>query len=153
MTAALPHRRPDLLVRPLDGGGRYVVKDPNSGAYFQLGEQEYFLVSQLDENLTPAEVCEAFEEKFGEPLNEKELEGFLDLATEQGFVPLAEETPPPSVGPIVSTKSSTSMTSPVSAPSAAPARGRTWSVLYWRASLFDPNRLFNLVAPRIWFLC
>src|SRR5262245_36890773 len=97
MTAALPHRRPDLLIRPLDGGGRYVVKDPGSGAYYQLGEQEYFLLAQLDGDRTPAEVCEAFEEKFGEPLAEEELQGFLDLATEQGFVPLAEEEPPPPV--------------------------------------------------------
>src|SRR5215204_4472217 len=120
--AALPHRRPDLLIRPLDGGGRYVVKDPNSGAYFQLGEQEYFLFSQLDGDRTPEEVCRAFEEKFGEPLSEEELEGFLDLATSQGFLPLAEEEP---AVPVRSERQSSSPPPSAPAPWAAPVRERT----------------------------
>src|SRR5262245_34323833 len=96
-TSALPHRRPDLLVRPLDGGDRCVVKDPDSGEYFELGAQEYFLISQLGGDRTPEEVRRVYDEKFGEPLSEEELEGFLDLATAQGFLPLAEEEPPSQV--------------------------------------------------------
>src|SRR5687768_6130498 len=92
-SARLPFRRADLLIRPTDGGHRWVVKDPRSGAYYQIGEQEYFLLSQLDGERTPREVCRAFQDRFGEPLSEQELDGFVDLATEQGFVPLAEPEP------------------------------------------------------------
>src|SRR5262249_7501662 len=147
LATALPHRRPDLLIRPLDGGGRYVVKDPGTGAYFQLGEQEYFLLSQLDADRTPGEVCRAFEERFGDPLSEEELEGFLDLVTAQGFVPLAEEMPPADAEPRVG-----SPPPRPAAPAAAAARARPASIVLWRGSLFDPDRLFNRLAPRLWFL-
>jgi RNA polymerase sigma-70 factor (ECF subfamily) len=41
-------RRPELVIRPLGEGGPYVVKDPRSGAYYHLGEEEHFLLTQLD---------------------------------------------------------------------------------------------------------
>src|SRR5262245_1110703 len=44
----LPARRPELLLRPLGEQGRYVVKDPHTGGFFLLGEQEFFLFEQLD---------------------------------------------------------------------------------------------------------
>ena len=128
-SARLPFRRPDLLIRPTDGH-RWVVKDPRSGAYFQLGEQEYFLLSQLDGERTPREVCRAFQERFGEPLSEAELDGFVDLATEQGFVPLAEPEP------------EAADPRPAPAPGPKPAY-RSFSLLYWRVSAFDGNAARN----------
>jgi len=141
ITTRLPYRRSDLLIRPVDNGDRYVVKDPRSGAYFQLGEQEYFLLSQLDGERTPRDVCRAFEKRFGAPLSEKELDGFVDLATEQGFVPLAEEAP----AALAEAELRLS-------PATQPKPGRSFSLLYWRVSLFDPDRLFSHVAPLIWFV-
>src|SRR5262245_58922853 len=125
-TTRLPHRRPDLLIRPVDGGDRWVVKYPRSGNYFQIGGQEYFLLSPLDGARTPGEVCRAFEERYGEPLSAAELDGFVDLATDQGFVAPADE--PTEEPPL-------------------PRPGRTFSLLYWRVSLFDPDRLFTRLAP------
>ncbi|HKB03015.1 MAG TPA: PqqD family peptide modification chaperone [Gemmataceae bacterium] len=136
-SARLPFRRPDLLIRPTDGH-RWVVKDPRSGAYFQLGEQEYFLLSQLDGERTPREVCRAFQERFGESLSEAELDGFVDLATEQGFVPVAEPEP-----------EAQSELRPAAQPKPA---DRSFSLLYWRVSAFDPDRLFTRIAPLIAFV-
>src|SRR5262245_48769247 len=136
-SARLPFRRPDLLIRPTDGH-RWVVKDPRSGAYFQLGEQEYFLLSQLDGERTPREVCRAFQERFGESLSEAELDGFVDLATEQGFVPVAEPEP-----------EAQSELRPAAQPKPA---DRSFSLLYWRVSAFDPDRLFTRIAPLIVFV-
>src|SRR5262245_11023075 len=45
---AYPARRPELIVRPLGEQGRYVVKDPHKSTYYQLGDEEYFLLTQLD---------------------------------------------------------------------------------------------------------
>src|SRR5262249_11974162 len=138
-TTRLPCRRSDLLIRPVDGGGRWVVKDPHSGAYFQLGEQEYFLLSQLDGEHTPKEACEAFAKRFGEPLSEQELDGFVNLATEQGFVPLAEVAP-------------ATETEPLPQPAIQTRPGYSFSLLYSRVSAFDPDRLFTRLAPLIWFV-
>src|SRR4051794_40479027 len=85
-TPAPPARRPDLLLRPLGERGRYVVKDPATGAYFTLGEQEYFLLCQLDGVRDAGGICRAFEERFSEPLSEEDLGQFIELARTRGFL-------------------------------------------------------------------
>ena len=76
----LPSRRPELVIRPLGEQGRYVVKDPATGAYFHLGDQEHFLLEQLDGTKDAATVCAAFAQKFAQPLSEVELDQFVQLA-------------------------------------------------------------------------
>ncbi|HET6573831.1 MAG TPA: HlyD family efflux transporter periplasmic adaptor subunit [Fimbriiglobus sp.] len=126
-----PRRRPELLLRPLGDRGRYVVKDPRAESYFQLGEQEHFLLDRLDGYQTADEVRKAFEDRFGEKLSEKDFEGFLDLARGQGFLTEKDDPAPPPV---------------------APVRPPGQSILYWRKSLIDPDRLLDRWAPRLGFL-
>jgi HlyD family secretion protein len=52
----LPVRRSDLVIRPIGDDGRYVVKDPRSGDYFQIGGQEHFLLQQLDSRCEAGEI-------------------------------------------------------------------------------------------------
>jgi hypothetical protein len=52
----LPARRPELLIRLLGEEGQYVVKEPRSDEFFQLGEAEHFLVTQLDGERTADEL-------------------------------------------------------------------------------------------------
>src|SRR5262249_46922432 len=141
--ATLPARRPDLVIRPLGDRGRYVVKDPRSGAFFTFGEQEHFLLTQLDGKRDAEAICKAFEERFDEPLSEEDLGGFLKLARGKGLlqpagptVPQAEAGPPPAVA---------------AAGPPRPARPRQ-SILYWRKNIFDPDRLFTWLAPQIAFI-
>jgi ribosomal protein L16 Arg81 hydroxylase len=54
---------------------------------------EYFLLERLDGKGTADELCATFAERFGEPLSEEELEDFLHLANERGFLQ-PDETPP-----------------------------------------------------------
>src|SRR5262245_40305635 len=70
LAAHLPARRPELLIKPLGDEGRYVVKDPRTGAFFHLGEAEHFLLTQLDGSRRAEAVCAAYAERFGEPLSE-----------------------------------------------------------------------------------
>src|SRR4051794_20514578 len=101
----LPARRPELVLRPLDDGG--VVKDPRTGEYFQLQEQEYFLLLLLDTGQTTGAIRTAFEERFGEPLTEEDLDDFLKLLGEQGFLLPASEEPEPAGGAEPRTNAST----------------------------------------------
>src|SRR5262249_40180665 len=93
LAAIPPPRRMDLVLRPLGNQGQFVAKDPLTGAYFNLGEQEHFLLEQLDGRQTVASICAGFEQRFGEPLTTEALDGFLELAHSQGFLNLAAAAP------------------------------------------------------------
>src|SRR4029453_5382487 len=87
-----PARRPELLIRPLGDDGGYVVKDPCSGVFFQLGEAEHFLLTRLDGELTAQAVRAAYAERFGEALAEDELDRFVELARSQGLLQMQRDT-------------------------------------------------------------
>src|SRR5262249_3550072 len=119
LATTLPARRPDLVIRPLGDRGKYVVKDPRSGAFFTFGEQEHFLLLKWGGGRGPAAVCRAFEERFGEPLSEGDLSGFVELARGQGLLqPAGPAAPRPHAGVPAEPR---------------PARPRQ-SILYWRTS-------------------
>src|SRR5215472_11143992 len=120
LVTMLPCRRPELVVRPLGDHGPYVVKDPRSGAYYHLGDEEHFLLTQLDGQRDAETIRAAFAERFGQPLTGEELREFLDMARDRGFLEGEgqEDKERHGDGP----------TSP------APLGLR---ILYWRKSLFD----------------
>src|SRR5262245_30606542 len=138
----LPRLRPELVVRPLGDHGPYVVKDPRSGAYYHLGDQEHFLLTQLDGRRDAAAVCAAFAERFGQPLTPEDLQEFLDLAKGRGLLQgegqgEKEERNPRARG-----------AQEAPDPDAAPLGLR---LLYWRKNFFDPDRLFTWLAPKTGF--
>ena len=126
LATPLPARRPELLIRPLGEEGRYVVKDPRTGEFFQIGVAEHFLLTQFDGERTAEAVRAAYAERFGEPLSQDDLDEFIELARAQGFLRAEEGT------------------------SSVAAGGRQ-SILHWRKSLWDPDRFFTWLAPRVGF--
>jgi hypothetical protein len=82
----LPRRRPDLVARQGNDNGTYRLEDTLGGVAYQLGEQEYFLLTRCDGRTTRATVRRAFAERFGEPLTEAELDEFLRLAVAEQLV-------------------------------------------------------------------
>jgi multidrug efflux pump subunit AcrA (membrane-fusion protein) len=143
-----PIRRPDLVLSPLGNGGQYVVKDRRTGAFYTLGPEEAFLLERLDGQQSVGAICAAFEQRFGTPLGEADLDGFQGLARQQGF--LQPEAPLSGLEP-----GSPEEQLPGLTPPGSPAPRRRWwtqSLLYWRASFFDPDRFFNRLEPRIRFV-
>jgi multidrug efflux pump subunit AcrA (membrane-fusion protein) len=152
-------RRPDLVVRPVGDDGQHVVKDPATGEYYHLGEQEAFLLLSLDGSRTPEAVCAAFAERFGEPLSKEDLGDFLEAVGSQGL--LQELSPsgqpsgdtPPSHYPAASGAEavSTPRDSVTSAggPAQAAAPRPRQSILFWRKPLFDPDRFLTWLAPKL----
>jgi len=129
LVADLPVRRTDLVISPLGDNGRFVVKDPRTGSYFQLGEQEHFLLLLLDGEHAADTVCRKFEQQFAEPLSGDDLDGFLALARRKRLLRDEQQPDVPSV------------------PTPRPRQ----SILYWRKSFWDPDRFFTLLAPKIPF--
>src|SRR5262245_65236818 len=126
LAALLPARRTDLVLRPLGDDSQWVVKDPATGDYYQLGAAEHFLLGQLDGKQGPGAARAAFAERFGHPLSEDELHEFVATAEAQGFL-----RPRPGAGP-----------------GSAAAKGQ--SLLHWRKSLLDPDRLLTRLEPTLW---
>lgn len=136
LVTLLPVRRPELLIRAFGDQGQYVVKDPRTGAFFQLGEREHFLLTQSEESGTAEAVCAAYAKRFGEPLSKEDLDQFIELARSQGLLQSAS-------GVASASAERTAL---------AQAYSPAWqSILHWRKSLWDPDRFFTWLAPRIGF--
>src|SRR5439155_12902608 len=86
LATSLPCRRSELVIRPLGEHGPYVVKDPGTGAYYHLGDEEHFLLTQLDGQRDAETIRAAFAERFGQSLSDEELQEFLELAAVRGLL-------------------------------------------------------------------
>jgi hypothetical protein len=75
-----------LVARPFGDNGSYLVRNRLQGESFQLGTEEHFLLAGLDGRHTAQSLCAAFGQRFGAALTEEELQAFLDLARERGFL-------------------------------------------------------------------
>ena len=144
MTMRLPTLRPNLIARPLGTSGRFVLKDPRAGSFFEFGPQEFFLLQQLDGVQEADKVCSRFTARFGEALAPEELHGFVELANQRGLVTFP-------------TKPTDDQEAPLNEPVAelgdlASPPTRKQSLLCMRWKLFDPDRLLTRWAPRLWFL-
>ncbi len=141
-------------MRPLGDDGEHVVKDLRTGAYFNLPAPEAFLLGQLDGRRSADDICAAFQSQFNEPLTPEDLDQFLEVAHEQGLLqpttPLAPDALP----------AATPAATPAAAPVVPPSRSRrnlsplrlARRILYFRHSVFDPDRLFNWLEPKITFI-
>src|SRR5688572_26307656 len=139
-----PARRPELMLRPIGNRGEFVVKDPRSGQYFNLGPQESFLLERLDGEQTARAICDAFERHFSEPLSEQDLQEFLEVARSMGFLQVVGV--PGAILGQETGKSAPATADYASAPRPQPQPQPTQarqSILYWRKSAFDPDHLFN----------
>ncbi|HEY1378336.1 MAG TPA: efflux RND transporter periplasmic adaptor subunit [Gemmataceae bacterium] len=131
-TKPLPARRADLVVRQTKDDGSHVVKDPLTGQFYDLGPEESFLLLALDGTHTAATLAAAFEARFGSPLAPADVDDFLAIARGNGFV-YADAAPADA------------------APAPAPRKPRQ-SILYLRKTVFDPDRLFTWLEPKLRFV-
>lgn len=138
----LPARSPDLVLGPFQKQGEYVAKNRRQGTYFKLGEFEYFLLLQLDGKNSSRGVRDAFEQRFGESLSRSELDDFVKMATERGF--LATES-----------SNQATIDSEDDEDGEMPAQAgvkRKQSILNFRYSVFDPDQFFTWFEPKIRFV-
>jgi putative peptide zinc metalloprotease protein len=87
--APLPVARPELRAAPLEFHGRqyWTVKDPVSLRYYQLREEEYFILRLLDGAHSLDEIVAKFEQRFApRRLRRSELSGFLLMLHREGLL-------------------------------------------------------------------
>ncbi len=131
-TTAPPRFRRDLTIVPRQAAGErfFVVKDPASGRFFRFREAEHFIAEQLD-GATPVDVVRRrAEAAFGASLPDATLRAFLANLTKAGLLEGTSSSPRDGAG------------------------RRRWlrgTLLYLRFPLFDPDRVFAWIAPRVRF--
>ncbi|MBC8113152.1 MAG: hypothetical protein H7062_02145, partial [Candidatus Saccharimonas sp.] len=140
----LPRIRPDLVIRRT-GEGEYVVKCPADGSYFRLGEVEHFLLTQLDGQQSARSVRKEYEARFGERLGSSGLNEFLDAIKPLGLLELSESEQKL----LPSTSSSNDTDDDEDSETGKRGRG---SILFFRRSLFNPDRLLNAMEPQLRFV-
>jgi multidrug resistance efflux pump len=140
----------------LGNDGQFVVKDPRAGTFYNLGEQEAFLLLQLDGMRTAEAICTAFEEQFGQPLSGEDLQEFLELARTWGFLRSSDGSGTAVVGAPDPTPRDDSQVSLRRSPAPdgplPPRPRRRPNLLAWRIKLFDPSRLFCWLEPKLQFV-
>jgi multidrug resistance efflux pump len=144
VVAALPAKKSNLVIRPFGKSGEYVVKNPQRGTYLRIGEQEHFLLLQLDGRSSEADILNAFNARFSDPLTTEDLQGFVEMASHRDLL---------TDGRAASTSTKAEADDDEDddeLPDAGSKGGQSW--LYFRYSFFDPNELFNYLEPKLRFI-
>lgn len=97
-----PALRPGVLLSPpLLRGPRtvHLVKHPNTGAAFEVGIKEHFLISLLDGTRNLDDVAPAYADRFGRRLGEEQWNRFLGLLGARGLLSGAPGPAAPSPSP------------------------------------------------------
>ncbi|OGP84748.1 MAG: hypothetical protein A2Y95_03795 [Deltaproteobacteria bacterium RBG_13_65_10] len=81
-----PALRRDLEIVPRPAKRAYVVRDPESGETFELGEKEFFLLGQFDGHTSPGEIRTRFERRYEEPVASDIFDAFLRQMLKQGIM-------------------------------------------------------------------
>ncbi|MEE1751528.1 peptidase M50 [Streptomyces sp. SP18CS02] len=103
-----PALRSDILLSPplLNGPATvHLVKDPVSGAAFEIGTKEYFLVSRLDGSRSLGDIGAEYGQTFGRRLAEAHWQRLLALLGTRGLLVggPAPQPPAPRVKPVEGT--------------------------------------------------
>jgi putative peptide zinc metalloprotease protein len=141
-------KRPDLQITPPQQGGQsWGVKDPVTLSYYELRDEEYFVMSQLDLPVEAVDLCAAFGERFRPQILEpEELSRFLGQLIQQGLL-VSQQL---GYGRLLAAKCENSM------------KAKRWSkisnLLAIRFRGFDPDKFLGWLAERCgwlfspWFL-
>jgi multidrug efflux pump subunit AcrA (membrane-fusion protein) len=158
-TTIPPPRKSQLVLRSMAEMDQYIVKNGAAGSFYELGDETYFLLKQLDGQHTVDDICAAFQQQFGKPLFRDELNEFIQMSRDMGFInasagPAASPSQKPDTvhdapAPITPAPAAALASSPPTAPARKPNLFQ--NLLHWRLRLVDPNRLFTWLAPLIWF--
>ena len=78
--------RNDLILSPAREGECLLVREPESGAVFEFGEQEAFLIAALRKPYDPVKLMSAFNARFGVNDGVHELQEFLGILADWGLL-------------------------------------------------------------------
>src|SRR6266545_3173536 len=130
MSVATVKLRTDLLVSRHGAAEKsfFVIKDPEAERFFRFGETEHFIAQQLDGATGIDTVRQRVEERFGVSPSPETLQQFIERLRGLGLV-----------------------TDAGAQPRLLPRRRRRigGDIFYLRCKAFNPDRLFDRLAPAV----
>ena len=129
-TDVLPRLPPHVVLREVDGEGRHVIKDARRNSFLRVGGEEAFLFKRMDGRTTVADAIDGFEAAFGERLSAGDVRQCVALAEKEGLFGGEESGERPPLWRRMRE---------------AAARQ---SPLFFRVSMFDPDRVLDWLEPR-----
>lgn len=85
----LPKIREDLIIKEIaksDGSKYFVIKDPITNAFFQVGEAEYFIICSFDGINTASEIATSARDKFKTEIDAELINNFAGQLQELCFL-------------------------------------------------------------------
>ena len=150
--------RTDLIRSSANGLGEVVIKDPETGEFFELGGEETFLLDQLDTADSYHQIQTAYRRRFGRVLEVESIIQFVELANSCSFL-CGDQNAPSTAHQALSGPPASASTASGDARSPNEqtlVKRQSWcgkgSVLYWRKSIYDPDKLLAWVEPRVHFI-
>lgn len=138
-----PQLAPDVIVRPADEPGGYVVKNPRKRTYLKLGEQESFLLSHLDGRSSYGHITESFHNRFHEPLTCDDVNDFIKMVKDEGL--LAKSGDSTDGEDDAGTTRAANLAEFIQL---CRKQARKQSIFFFRVALFDPDTTLNWLEPR-----
>jgi putative peptide zinc metalloprotease protein len=151
LPSLLPKLNPWIELCDL-GNGNFVVKNINDRTYFSTGEEEFFILQQLQKNSPRPELKQRYNERFAESLDDADLGSFLTAIERKGLIPnVLGRTPATSPDD----EDDDADAEDDDDPNVVPGQKRWWkqSILFWRVPLVNPDRFLGFVVrlfPWIW---
>lgn len=76
----------DLIFSPPDGEGRVVITSPARNSYIRVGQEEVFLLRQLDGERSIRQIAEAFQDQFREAASPEDIQAFAKSVERAGLL-------------------------------------------------------------------
>jgi len=145
-TVLLPKLNPWIVLKDL-GDGQYVVKNTQNSSYFSTGPFEFFLLQKLQEGIAKSQLCSDYQERFGEELNDADLDDFLSSIARNKLISSQDALAPTER----SIQANENDADDEEASGQKPLLKQ--SILFWRLPLVNPDRFLGYLArtfPWVW---
>jgi|GEM_PF-4220230 len=89
---ALPTLRQDLIIKEQSVRNikSYIFKDPDKQKYYRFDEEEYFVFSRLDGEITASQIAAEYKEAFNEKITTEEITEFIGSVKDLGLFQRSE---------------------------------------------------------------
>ncbi|MEE9219461.1 MAG: PqqD family peptide modification chaperone [Acidobacteriota bacterium] len=143
VAADLPRLRPDLRWsrRVVRGEEIWVLNDPGRRTYYRFSGVVAFILKQLEAPCSREALLVAFEESFGAPLEEQDLDAVLEQAAQAELLESEERRQ----GPAGAVPGEVAR----AAQEAGGGQSLLGRLLHWRLATFDPDALLGELERRL----
>ncbi len=137
--SALPALRSDLVIKEqtINNVRSYICKDPEKQSYYRFEEEEYFVISQLDGRKTADDITILYNQEFDDDMTAQDIYEFVQSMRSMDLYEKTEE------------EQNTYLYEKLKEQRRSRIIQAKGSALYFRISVWDPDKFFDKIIPYI----